>query len=171
MTERTVEGGTHSDGSGDGSGCYAMGAHRSGVLSGKYSRCNMKAESPGCAAMFEQSVNESVYNFLDVLAIVAKSRNTTSARIALAWLNALPAASSVIIGARTLDRLKNECARFFVLRRKKSACSARCQNPSSVFPSRSRSVLSGRLTAVLRSMAPASKRGEWGEEPPLRFLA
>jgi aryl-alcohol dehydrogenase-like predicted oxidoreductase len=42
---------------------------------------------------------------LDAVAAIARDKRTTMSQVALTWLVARPAVSSVILGARTLDQL------------------------------------------------------------------
>lgn len=110
LLERTVEGELIPMAQALGLGVTPWGSLRSGVLSGKYSRHNMKAESVGRSGAVARNANEQVYHVLDVLAGVAQHHGTTSARIALAWVRDRPGVSSPILGARTLDQLKDNLA-------------------------------------------------------------
>ena len=83
---------------------------RSGVLSGKYSRNNMTAESKGHEAFVPRNALERVYARFEVLALVAKRRATNAARVALAWLIRRPAISSPILGVRTQAQLQDNLA-------------------------------------------------------------
>jgi aryl-alcohol dehydrogenase-like predicted oxidoreductase len=78
---------------------------RSGVLSGKYSRDYMKAESTGRADWVARNANEHTFKVLDVLAGVARQRDTTPARAAIAWVLSRPGVTSPILGARTEAQL------------------------------------------------------------------
>ncbi|WP_437484510.1 aldo/keto reductase [Sorangium sp. So ce1014] len=78
---------------------------KSGILSGKYTRKNgatVKPEGRQWAAGF---LDEKSYVVIDELERIAKELDTTVARVALAWVQARPAVSSTIIGARTLAQL------------------------------------------------------------------
>jgi aryl-alcohol dehydrogenase-like predicted oxidoreductase len=110
LLERTVEGELIPMAQAMGLGVTPWGPMAAGVLSGKYSRHNMKPESPGRAANLAKHSNEQVYNTLDVLAAVAKRRDTSSARVALAWVRARPGVAAPILGARTLEQLKDNLA-------------------------------------------------------------
>ncbi|HTT83657.1 MAG TPA: aldo/keto reductase [Rhizomicrobium sp.] len=110
LLERTVEGDLIPMAREMGLGVTPWSPLRSGVLSGKYSRTNMKAESAGRSAWVERNFNEHAFAVLDVLMDVAKKRGTTPARVALAWVGAKPGVSSIIIGARTLEQLDDNLA-------------------------------------------------------------
>jgi aryl-alcohol dehydrogenase-like predicted oxidoreductase len=110
LLERTVEGELIPMAQAMGLGITPWGPLRAGVLSGKYSRHNMQAESKGRAANLANNSNEHVYGVLDVLAAVAKRRGTSSARVALAWVRSRPGVVAPILGARTLEQLKDNLA-------------------------------------------------------------
>lgn len=114
LLERTIEGEHIPMAQAHGLGVMTWGPLRSGILSGKYSRNNMKAESAGRAYAFVRDENEKTYELLDVLAAVAKRHNTSSARVALAWVRSRPGVTAPILGARTLDQLKDNLAAFDV---------------------------------------------------------
>ena len=50
-------------------------------------------------------LNEKTYALIDELEIIAKAHETNVASVALAWVHAQPAVSSIIIGARRLSQL------------------------------------------------------------------
>ena len=83
---------------------------RGGMLSGKYGRENMRAESPGRAGWIGRDANERAFAIVDALRSVAGRNDTTPARAALAWLRAQPAVTSPIIGARTISQLDDNLA-------------------------------------------------------------
>jgi aryl-alcohol dehydrogenase-like predicted oxidoreductase len=78
---------------------------KGGVLSGKYTRRNAGEHNAGRGAMVEAFLNEDTYAVIDDLEVIAKAHETTVASVALAWVQAQPAVSSVIIGARRLAQL------------------------------------------------------------------
>lgn len=110
LLERTVEGELMPMAQALGLGVTPWSPLRSGVLSGKYSRRNMTAESKGREAYVARNANERVYAVLDVLAAVATRRATSGARVALAWLRTRPGVSSPILGVRTLAQLQDNLA-------------------------------------------------------------
>jgi aryl-alcohol dehydrogenase-like predicted oxidoreductase len=110
LLERTVEAELLPMAQRMGLGVTPWGPLRSGVLSGKYSRTNTQPESPGRAVMVNPSLTEAAFRVLDVLVPLARSRNTTPARMALAWLVSRPGVSTPIIGARTVAQLEENIA-------------------------------------------------------------
>jgi aryl-alcohol dehydrogenase-like predicted oxidoreductase len=53
---------------------------------------------------------DRLFRIIDVLKAVAKERDATPARIALAWVLDRPGVSSVVIGARTDEQLNDNLA-------------------------------------------------------------
>ena len=81
-----------------------------GFQGGKISR-NQKAEGTRRASFNFPPVNEErAYAVLDVLGAIAKAREVSVARLALAWLLHRPFTTSVIIGARNDTQLKDNLA-------------------------------------------------------------
>lgn len=80
-----------------------------GLLSGKYRR---NAPMPQGTRMqgplkdFLPTDWDRVYNIVDVLDEIAKGHGVPVAAVALAWLIQKPAVTSVIIGARTMEQLR-----------------------------------------------------------------
>src|SRR5580704_7604251 len=110
LLERTVEGELIPMAQALGLGVTPWSPLRSGVLSGKYSRDNMKAESAGRADWVARNANEHTFKVLDVLAEVARKRDTTAARVAIAWVLSRPGVTSPILGARTEAQLDDNLA-------------------------------------------------------------
>jgi aryl-alcohol dehydrogenase-like predicted oxidoreductase len=82
-----------------------------GLLSGKFSRTNQKAaESRRNDYDFPIVDKERTWRILDVMAPIAKAHGCSPARISLAWLLAKPVVTSVIIGAKRLDQLRDNLA-------------------------------------------------------------
>jgi aryl-alcohol dehydrogenase-like predicted oxidoreductase len=82
-----------------------------GLLSGKFSRTNQKpADSRRTEYDFPIVDKERTWNILDVMAPIAKAHGCGPARISLAWLLAKPVVTSVIIGAKRLDQLRDNLA-------------------------------------------------------------
>jgi aryl-alcohol dehydrogenase-like predicted oxidoreductase len=88
-----------------GLGVTPWGPLRNGILSGKYTRANATNPETGRAARRGMPVGEREYAMIDALAEIARTRETSIAAIALAWVQARAAVTSTIIGARTLDQL------------------------------------------------------------------
>jgi aryl-alcohol dehydrogenase-like predicted oxidoreductase len=110
LLERTVEGDLIPMAEAMGLGVTPWSPLRGGTLSGKYSRGKMTAVSPGRATSISRNDNEPAHAVIDVLTSVAKRRETSAARVALAWLRTRRGVASTIIGARTLDQLKDNLA-------------------------------------------------------------
>jgi aryl-alcohol dehydrogenase-like predicted oxidoreductase len=78
---------------------------KNGVLSGKYTRRNDGQQKADRGAILDGFLNENTYEVVDELEIIAKAHETTVASVALAWVRAQPAVTSIIIGARRLSQL------------------------------------------------------------------
>lgn len=82
-----------------------------GLLSGKFSRDNQKPEGARRSEFdFPIVDKERVWRVLDVLTPIAQAHSCSPARIALAWLLHKPVVTSVIIGAKRPDQLKDNLA-------------------------------------------------------------
>src|SRR5712664_2910523 len=82
-----------------------------GLLSGKFSRDNQKAEGSRRSEFdFPIVDKERTWKILDAMAPIAKAHNCSPARISLAWLLAKPVVTSVILGAKRLDQLQDNLA-------------------------------------------------------------
>jgi len=79
---------------------------KSGLLSGKYTRTSAQTNN-GRAAFMGHLLNDKTFALIDELEKVAKARDTTVARVALAWLESQPGVTSTIIGARHLAQLED----------------------------------------------------------------
>jgi aryl-alcohol dehydrogenase-like predicted oxidoreductase len=77
-----------------------------GFLSGKYTR---GGEANGRRASFDFPPvdTDRAYDVIDVMREIAQGRGCTVAQVALAWLLARPAVSTVIVGAKRLDQLSD----------------------------------------------------------------
>ncbi|QNI08699.1 aldo/keto reductase [Mycobacterium kubicae] len=78
---------------------------KSGVLSGKYTRSNAGQHRADRGALVDSFLTEDTYAVIDELEVIAEAHQSTVASVALAWVLAKPAVSSVIIGARRLAQL------------------------------------------------------------------
>ncbi len=80
-----------------------------GFLTGKYTRENQKAEGDTRRNSFDFPPvdKEKAYDIIDKMAEIAKGHNATVAQIALAWLLHRKAVTSVIIGAKNNEQLKD----------------------------------------------------------------
>jgi aryl-alcohol dehydrogenase-like predicted oxidoreductase len=105
LLERTVEQDLVPMASEVGLGITPWSPLRSGVLSGKYTRRSGGQHKADRGALVEAFLNEKTYAVVDELEIIAKAHETTVASVALAWVHAQPAVTSIIIGARRLSQL------------------------------------------------------------------
>ncbi len=81
-----------------------------GLLSGKYRRGHKPpAGTRQLANWGEPPVQdqEKLYDIIEMLVVIAKSRGISAAQAALAWLIGRPGVTSVIIGARTDAQLQD----------------------------------------------------------------
>jgi aryl-alcohol dehydrogenase-like predicted oxidoreductase len=105
LLERTVEGELIPMAEELGLGVTPWSPLKSGILSGKYTRKNAASVKPEGRQWAVNFLDEKSYAVIDELERIAKQLDTTVARVALAWVQARPAVSSTIIGARTLAQL------------------------------------------------------------------
>ena len=82
---------------------------KSGLLSGKYTRANA-GQVKSDRGFISSFIDEHVYGVVDELQAIARARDTTVARVALAWVQAQPGVTSTIVGARRLDQLEDNLA-------------------------------------------------------------
>ena len=80
---------------------------KSGALSGKYTRATAGQVKADRGAFLESFINDKTFVVVDALEAIAQARDSTVARIALAWVQAQPGVSSIIIGARRLAQLED----------------------------------------------------------------
>ena len=79
-----------------------------GLLSGKYSRDEQSKEGGRRANFDFPPVNkERAFNIIDMLQVMAKTKNASVAQLALAWLLHQPAVTTVIIGASKAEQLED----------------------------------------------------------------
>ncbi|MBC3787068.1 aldo/keto reductase [Spirosoma utsteinense] len=77
-----------------------------GFLSGKYTRTNKPADgSRRLNFDFPPVDQEHAYDIIEAMESIAQAHGVSVARIALAWVLAKPAVTSVIIGAKNTDQL------------------------------------------------------------------
>ena len=89
-----------------------------GWLTGKYQRDSTpKGESRlgedperGMEAWGPRNAEERTWAVVDAVVEVAKAQGVTPAQVALAWVGAQPAVTSVILGARTVEQLRDNLA-------------------------------------------------------------
>jgi aryl-alcohol dehydrogenase-like predicted oxidoreductase len=80
---------------------------KSGALSGKYTRDNAGHAKRDRGDFLAPFLNEKTYGIVGELAEMAKARDSTVARVALAWLRVQPGVTSTIIGARRIGQLED----------------------------------------------------------------
>ena len=86
-----------------------------GWLTGKYTRdarptgATRLGEDPerGVEAYDRRSGSERTWDVIDAVQAIAADRGVSMAQIALAWLHDRPSMTSVILGARTLEQLRD----------------------------------------------------------------
>ncbi|HEX4067370.1 MAG TPA: aldo/keto reductase [Acidobacteriaceae bacterium] len=90
-----------------GTGLLVWSPLAGGLLSGKFSRENQKPEDSRRSAFdFPIVDKERAWRILDLLRPIADAHQTGVATVALAWILAKPFVTSVIIGAKLLDQLR-----------------------------------------------------------------
>jgi aryl-alcohol dehydrogenase-like predicted oxidoreductase len=84
-----------------------------GLLSGKYTR-EMQTRKEGRFAdgWTEPPIRDfdRLWNIVDVLKAIAAEKQVTPAQVALAWVLGRPSVTSIVIGARNLDQVKDNIA-------------------------------------------------------------
>ena len=86
-----------------------------GWLSGKYRRdvpptgTTRLGENPerGMEAWKERNASERTWRVLDAVTEIAEAHEVSASQVALAWLAAQPAVTSVILGARSVEQLRD----------------------------------------------------------------
>ena len=83
-----------------------------GLLSGKYKAADDKGPGGARRAAFDFPLvdKERAFKCVDAMRPIAQQHEVSVAQIALAWLLAKPFLSSVIIGARSMDQLRDNVA-------------------------------------------------------------
>jgi aryl-alcohol dehydrogenase-like predicted oxidoreductase len=110
LLERTVEGELIPMAIELGLGVTPWSPLKSGVLSGKYKRDKHGQQAADRGAWATSALNDKTYDLLEEVERIARELETTSARVALAWVQGRPGVASTIIGARTLGQLEDNLA-------------------------------------------------------------
>jgi aryl-alcohol dehydrogenase-like predicted oxidoreductase len=110
LLERTVEGELVPMARELGLGITPWSPLKSGVLSGKYTRQNHGSRKSDRGMFADANLTERTYDIVDALSAIAREKDSTPARVALAWLAQKPGVSSIILGARRLDQLDDNLA-------------------------------------------------------------
>jgi aryl-alcohol dehydrogenase-like predicted oxidoreductase len=158
LLERTVEGELVPMAREMGLGITPWSPLKSGVLSGKYTRENVKGAKPSRGPWVEASLTERAFAVLDVVRKVADQLATTPARVALAWVQSQPGVASTIIGARSVAQLEDNLGALdIVLPAEARAALDEASRPSLAFPAdfvRSSGMFKRGGTTVNGEMAP-----------------
>ncbi len=86
-----------------------------GLLSGKFSRENQKPTGSRRSEFdFPIVDKERAWKILETIAPIAEEHNCSAARISLAWLLSKPVVTSVIIGARNVEQLRDNLASVYI---------------------------------------------------------
>jgi len=88
---------------------------KSGLLSGKFNRANGGRVEGARGAFFAGELDERTWTIVDALERIAETKDTTVARVALAWVRQQPGVTSTIIGARRLSQLDDNIASLDVV--------------------------------------------------------
>ena len=110
LIERTVEGELIPMAQELGLGVTPWSPLRGGVLTGKYTRDNVKDAKPGRGERVTAYLDERGFGIIDELVRIAEVLETTPAAVTLAWVQAKPGVDSTIIGARTMEQLEANLA-------------------------------------------------------------
>jgi aryl-alcohol dehydrogenase-like predicted oxidoreductase len=106
LLERTVEGELTPMAQELGLGVTPWSPLGRGALSGKYKRADKGNHKPDRGNQLIGALNQDrTYDIIETAEAIAKEVGTTTARVALAWVQARPGVASTIIGARTMDQL------------------------------------------------------------------
>ncbi|MGE0408588.1 MAG: aldo/keto reductase, partial [Amphiplicatus sp.] len=82
----------------------------SGVLTGKHTRESLSNASGGRAGSYARYANDHTYNVLDALQPIAKKHGSTVGRVAIAWVCQHPDITAPMLGARSIEQLKDNLA-------------------------------------------------------------
>jgi aryl-alcohol dehydrogenase-like predicted oxidoreductase len=108
LLERTVEGELIPMARELGLGVTPWSPLKSGALSGKYKRADKGNHKPDRQGFILGALaDDRTYDVVEVVEGIARQLDTTTARVALAWVQAQPGVASSIIGARTMAQLED----------------------------------------------------------------
>jgi aryl-alcohol dehydrogenase-like predicted oxidoreductase len=92
-------------------GLLVWGPLAGGLLSGKFTRHNQKPENSRRSVRDFPIVNkERAWNIIDVMGPIATSHECSPAQVALAWILSRPFVTSVLMGAKRIEQLKDNLA-------------------------------------------------------------
>ncbi|GHH85115.1 aldo/keto reductase [Streptomyces sulfonofaciens] len=104
LLERTIEGELIPLAQDAGMGMLPWSPLKSGFLSGAYGRGRAAVGTRRSAVLGEPT--EEQFTVIDAVAAVAEETGTTSAAVALSWVQNRPGVTSTLIGPRTLEHLE-----------------------------------------------------------------
>jgi aryl-alcohol dehydrogenase-like predicted oxidoreductase len=107
LMERTVEGDLVPMAIEMGMGVTPWSPLKGGVLSGKYTRAKKPTDGRSQSTWVTNHLSERAYAMIDALISIGKQVGATPAQAALAWVQSRPGVASTIIGARTVEQLKD----------------------------------------------------------------
>ena len=108
LLERTVEGELVPMARELGLGVTPWSPLKSGALSGKYKRADKGKHKPDRQGFILGALGDDrTYDVVEAAEGIARELDTTTARVALAWVQAQPGVASTIIGARTMAQLED----------------------------------------------------------------
>jgi aryl-alcohol dehydrogenase-like predicted oxidoreductase len=110
LLERTAEGEIIPAAQELGLGITPWSPLRNGALSGKYTRDNAGSTNADRGPFVTDLLTETGYTIVDELRATADELGTTSAAVALAWVQNRPGVTSTIIGARSIEQLDSNLA-------------------------------------------------------------
>ena len=105
LAERTVENELLPMAQELGMGVTPWSPLKGGVLTGKYTRANLGSANPVRGEWVTNNLTDRNLDIVEELVKVAQEMDRAPAEVALAWVQAKPAVTSSIIGARTMDQL------------------------------------------------------------------
>lgn len=106
LIERTVEGDLLPMARELGLGVTPWSPLKGGVLTGKHTRAS-GGKDAGRGVWVQGALTDRNHAIVDEVVRIAKELGTTASRVALAWVQTQHGVASSIIGARTLDQLKD----------------------------------------------------------------
>ena len=110
LLERTVEGELIPMALEMGLGVTPWSPLKGGALTGKYTRQNISSVETGRVEWIRNVLNESAFEILDAVTAIAEEASTSAANVALAWVQRRQGVDSTIIGARTVEQLRDNIA-------------------------------------------------------------
>lgn len=78
-----------------------------GILSGKYTRAGRDKVSPNRGEGIRNHLTDRTMDIVEKVVAIAREVGATPAQVALAWVRGRPGVASTIIGARTVEQLRD----------------------------------------------------------------